>query len=143
MIAGVGMAYGFMLQRDSNTWTVWYLITIAATLVTGFFFPFRGITPAIGVGILSSFLLIAALIARYRFLARGVWRTVFVVTAIATLYFDWFVFVVQAFQKIPSLHSLAPNGNEPIFAVVQGVLLLSFLVVGGLSLKQFKSLARA
>jgi hypothetical protein len=143
MVAGVGMLLGFISRRDNNIWTSWYLITIAATVVTGFLFPFRGITPAIGVGILSAFLLIAAFAARYRFRAQGVWRIVFVVTAIAALYFDWFVFVVQAFQKIPALHVLAPNGNEPVFAIVQGALLFSFLIAGILSLKQFKFLARA
>lgn len=37
-----------------------------------------------------------------------------------------FVLVVQAFLKIPALHALAPNGNEPPFAITQGVVLVLF-----------------
>jgi len=61
-----------------------------------------------------------------------------VVSAIAALYLDWFVFVVQAFVKIPPLHALAPTGTEPPFAIAQAVVLLSFVVVGYLAVKRFR-----
>jgi hypothetical protein len=39
--------------------------------------------------------------------------------------------------KIPALHSLAPNGKEPPFAIAQGILLVLFIVLGVLSVKKF------
>jgi hypothetical protein len=47
------------------------------------------------------------------------------------------VLVVQAFLKIPALHALAPNGNEPPFAITQGVVLLLFVVAAVRSVRRF------
>jgi len=138
MIAGVVMVYGFLVGQDAVRWTQWYLVTIVATVVTGFLFPFHGFTPALAVGGLSSILLIATFLARYRFGLSGHWRWIYVTTAVVTLYLDWFVFVVQSFQKIPVLHALAPTGSEPPFAAVQGIVLVLFLAAGLFSVMRFK-----
>jgi hypothetical protein len=45
--------------------------------------------------------------------------------------------VVQAFQEIPSLHALAPLGNERPFLVAQSMLLVVFVLAGVLSLRRF------
>ena len=49
-----------------------------------------------------------------------------------------FVGVVQSFQKIAFLHTLAPNGSEPPFVVAQGLVLLMFVVLGFLAVKRFR-----
>ena len=38
-----------------------------------------------------------------------------------------FVLVAQLFLKVPSLHALAPAGNEPPFAIAQALVLLVFI----------------
>jgi hypothetical protein len=63
--------------------------------VTGFFFPFHGFTPAIGLWIISLLVLAAAIYA-------GHWRRIYVVTAVVALYFNVFVGIVQSFEKIPA-----------------------------------------
>ena len=60
----------------------------------------------------------------------GSWRWIYVVTAIVAQYLNFFVLIVQAFQKVPALHDLAPNQNEPPFAIAQGVALVVFIVLG-------------
>ena len=42
-----------------------------------------------------------------------------------------FVLVIQGFLKIPALHALAPSvpPSEPPFAVIQGLVLLFFVIV--------------
>jgi hypothetical protein len=42
-----------------------FLVTTVATSVTGFFFLFRGFTPAYGLGVISIFILAAAIYALY------------------------------------------------------------------------------
>lgn len=138
MILGLALVYGFVNSLRMERLTLWSLGMLGATTVTGFLFPFHGFTPAIGTGIVSSVLLVLAFAARYQYQMAGLWRATYVVSAVTTIYLDWFVFVVQAFQKIPPLHLLAPNGNEPIFGAVQAVVLLSFLIAGYFAVKRFR-----
>ena len=138
MVLGLFMVYGLLTGKRMESVTLWSLGMLAATTITGFLFPIHGFTPALGTGIVSMVLLALAILARYRFHLAGGWRASFVVSAIAALYLDWFVFVVQAFVKIPPLHALAPTGTEPPFAIAQAVVLLSFVVVGYLAVKRFR-----
>ena len=66
----------------------------------------------------------------------GIWRPVYTITAVIALYLNCFVGVVQAFQKIPALHALAPTGTEPPFAIAQGLVLIAFAVAGFLAVRR-------
>jgi hypothetical protein len=68
----------------------------------------------------------------------GPWRLGYVITAVMAQYLDVFVLVVQAFLKVPALHKLAPNQNEPPFAIAQGIVLVAFVVLGVLAAKHFR-----
>ncbi|MHA6769621.1 hypothetical protein [Sphingobium ummariense] len=107
-----------------------FLATTLLTSLTGFLFPFRGFTPAIGVGVISTIVLVAALAALYGFARRGVARIVYAVTATAALWLNLFVLVVQGFLKVPALNVLAPTGTEPPFLAAQALLLIAMLVLG-------------
>jgi len=115
-----------------------FLATAALTTLTGFLFPFHGMTPAIVLGFITLPLLLLAAVSWYTGRLRGAWRVIYVISALIVLYFDAFVAVVQSFMKIPALHALAPTGKEPPFAVVQGLVLLLFIVIGFLALKRFR-----
>jgi hypothetical protein len=58
-------------------------------------------------------------------------------TAVASLYLNFFVLVVQSFIKVPQFHALAPKGSEPPFAITQGVVLLLFVILGVVSVRRF------
>jgi hypothetical protein len=139
--SGLVVLVGLRSANPMNGWTLLFLASTLATSITGFFFPFHGFTPAIGVGIISVAILAAAITARYRFHLTGAWRWIYVVGAVAALYFNSFVLVAQAFLKIPALHALAPTGSEPPFALAQGILLVFYLVAGFLAVKGFRSAA--
>lgn len=138
ILAGLTVLYGWLTVRRLDGWTLVFLLFTLATSVTGFLFPFHGFTPAIGVGILSVFVLTAAFAALYAFDLDGSWRWIYIVSAAVALYLNVFVLIVQAFLKIPALHALAPNGNEPPFAVTQGIVLLLFLVGGFLAVRRYR-----
>jgi hypothetical protein len=134
---GLIVAYGLLTAQRLEGWTACFLVTTVATSVSGFFFPFHGFTPAIGVGILSMIVLIAAIVALYVFHLAGVWRWIYVGGAVIALYFNVFVLIVQAFQKIAPLKALAPTQTEPPFVVVQIAALLFFVGVGVASIRRF------
>ena len=129
ILTGVVVLIGLIGGRRFNRWTAWFLVTTVATSVTGFFFPFRGVTAAIIVGIISLVLLAVAIFARYFRRFVGAWRWVYVVTAMIALYLNVFVLIVQLFQKVPSLKALAPTQTEPPFLVAQLSTLFIFVLL--------------
>src|ERR1700733_16250162 len=52
IVSGLVVLFGLLTANLMNGWTVLFLATTFATSVPGFFFPFHGFTPALGVGIL-------------------------------------------------------------------------------------------
>jgi hypothetical protein len=129
--------YGFLSNQRLDRWTAIFLVTTGLTSITGFLFPFTAATPAIKLGIISMVVLAIAVVARY--LLHLNWRKAYVIGACAVLYFNVFVFVVQSFEKIPSLKALAPTQKEPPFATVQIAVLLLFVVLTTFSVKRFRT----
>jgi len=124
IFAGLVVAVGMLAARRLDNWTKWFLITALATTITGFFFPFHGFTPATGLGLISLPFLALTIFARYPKHLMGRWRWIYVIGAVICLYFNLFVLVVQLFEKIPALHSLAPMQTEPPFKLTQLIVLL-------------------
>ena len=135
--AGLIAVLGWISGRRLAAMTGLFLLTTLLTSVTGFGFPFEKFTPAHGVGILSLVILAVNFYAKYAQRLEGPWRGIFVVTAVIALYFNFFVLVVQSFQKVPALKELAPNQTEPPFAIAQGVTLIVFVVLGVLATKRY------
>src|SRR5438093_209055 len=123
IFTGLVVALGMLAGKRLSGWTKWFLITAVATTVTGFFFPFHGFTPAIGLGIISLPFLALTIFARYSKRLAGAWRWIYVVGVVICLYFNLFVLVVQSFEKIPALHALAPTQTESPFKLTQLVVL--------------------
>ena len=128
--SGLVVACGMLNSKRLDGWTAVFLTTTVLTSVTGFFFPFHGVTPAIVTGIISLAVLAPAIYARYvRHLAGG-WRKTYVITALLSPYLNAFVLIVQSFQKIPALKDLAPTQSEPPFKIAQLVVLILFIALG-------------
>jgi hypothetical protein len=127
--SGLVVLFGLLAAKRLDSWTAFFLATTVLTSVTGFFFPFHGVTPAIVVGIISLLLLAAAIVARYPRHLAGAWRRVYVITAMVALYLNVLVLIVQSFQKVPALRALAPTQSEPPFQLAQGVTLALFVAL--------------
>ena len=137
LVAGLIVLYGLLKGRAYGGWTALFLVTTILTSVTGFPLPPFGFDPPRMVGILSLVLLVVAVAGYYLFHLAGAWRWIYVVTAMAALYLDAFVGVVQAFAKIPSLHELAPTQSEPPFVVAQVAVLAFFVILGFVAARKF------
>jgi hypothetical protein len=141
IFSGFIVIFGMMGGRPLPRWTAVFLAATVATSVTGFMFPIRQFTPAIGTGIVSLIVLTFTLLARYRHGLAGGWRRTYALTAVFAQYLNVFVLVVQSFLKIPALHALAPNGNEPPFAAAQGVVLIAFIGLGIAAARGFRAVS--
>jgi hypothetical protein len=128
--SGSVVLLGMLRAKRMDGLTAVFLATTAATSITGFlFFPFEHLLPSHIVGTISLVVLAVATLARYTFHLAGAWRKIYAVTAVMALYLNVFVLVVQLFLKVASLKALAPTQSEPPFAVVQGIVLVLFVVM--------------
>jgi hypothetical protein len=135
--SGIVVLLGMLSALRLSAITLLFLITTALTSITGFFFPFHGVTPGIVVGIISCVVLVPAFLARYAFALHGPWRTTYVVTSVIALWFNVFVLIAQSFEHVPALHVLAPTGSEPPFKAAQLVNLIVFAVLGFFAVRKF------
>lgn len=144
-LAGIATGFGALSGWTNGQllprWTAMFLLTTVATSVTGFFFPFHGVTPAIVFGVISLGLLAAAIYALYVRRLAGFWCRLFVICSVASLYLNVFVLIVQLFQKFPALKETAPTQSEPAFAITHGVNLLMFIVLGVVATRRMQSVA--
>ena len=74
ILSGFAVLFGLLAAKRLEGWTALFLATTVLTSVTGFFFPFHGITPAIVVGLISLVVLAVAIFACYTRNLSGVWR---------------------------------------------------------------------
>jgi hypothetical protein len=145
VISLVGLATGFVViwglltGRRLDGWTALFLGFTVATSVTGFvFFPIKGVTPGIVLGVISLVVLAVSIYARYARHMAGPWRPIYIITAVIAQYLNYFVLIVQSFMKVPALHDLAPTQSEPPFAIAQLVALVAFVVLGVFSAIKFR-----
>src|ERR1700742_1124262 len=130
IVAGLVVLFGLFKSQSMPGLTAIFLFTTILTNVTGFMFPFDKLLPSHMIAILSLVLLAIACIALYGMKLSGAWRAIYLITAIASLYLNVFVLVIQSFLQGGPLHALAPSvpPSEPPFAITQGVVLVLFVI---------------
>jgi hypothetical protein len=131
ILSGLVVVYGFLSGKRLPSWNALFLTMTIATSVTGFFFPFKGITPGIVLGIVSLGVLGLALLALNKH-----WTKTYIVTASIAEFLNVFVLIVQSFEKIPALNALAPKASGPIVTLTQGIALCVFAVVAVVALRR-------
>jgi hypothetical protein len=134
IVAGIIVMFGMLSSKRPGGLTAIFLLLTILTSATGFLIPplvSDKLLPSHIVGALSLVLLLIACIALYAMKLSGSWRWIYAVTALLSLYFNVFVLVIQSFLKIPALTAIAPGNppSGPVFAVVQGVVLVFFVLM--------------
>ena len=138
IVTGLVVLAGLLKGRELGGWTGLFLATTALTSLTGYGFPVEHLLPSHIVGAISLVALAVASLALYTFHLAKAWRRVYVVGAILSLYLNVFVLVVQSFEKVPALKSLAPTQSEPPFAIAQLLVLALFVAFGVIAWKRAK-----
>jgi len=128
--SGLIVMFGLLGSNRRPSLTATFLLFTILTSATGFLFPFDKLLPSHMIGIVSLLLLAVACVALYAMKLSGAWRWIYVLTALIALYLNVFVLVIQGFLKLAPLHALAPSvpPSEPPFAIIQGIVLLFFVV---------------
>jgi len=134
IVAGIIAMFGMLGSRSMPGMTAIFLLFTILTNATGFLIPplvTEKLLPSHIIGALSLVLLAIACITLYGSKLSGASRWIYVLTALLALYFNCFVLVIQSFLKIPPLTALAPGNppSGPVFAVVQGIVLVFFVVM--------------
>jgi hypothetical protein len=124
--------------------TALFLIMTVLTSVTGFFFPYKGATPGIKIGILSLVVLLLAMIARgMGDSSRGGWRGTWVITAVVAQFFNFLVLVVQSFEKVPASARAGADAERRCRSkVAQLLTLVLFIVLGDCGVQEVSSGSR-
>jgi hypothetical protein len=140
IVSGFFVLFGLFGSNRMAGMTAVFLLTTILTSVTGFLFPFEKLLPSHIVGIVSLIVLAIACFALYVMKLSGAWRWIYALTALIALYLNVFVLVIQSFLKIAPLHALAPSvpPSEPPFAVVQGIVLVLFVVAIISAVRRFR-----
>ena len=141
--AGLVVLVGLISGRRRRGWTVLFLATTVATCVTGFGFPVEHVLPSHVVGVISLVVLAVAIAALYGLHLRSTWRAIYVVSVGLALYLNVFVGVVQAFLKVPALHTLAPQQTEAPFVAAQLSVLALFIGLTAMAVRRFRGAAVA
>jgi hypothetical protein len=138
VISLVGLASGAFVLRDmlrsrqAAGLTAIFLVTTAATSVTGFFFPSTRLGLGHLIGGMSLIVLVPTVMALYQYRLAGPWRSLYAAGATAALYLNVLIGVAQAFAKSATLQALAPP-----YMVTQLVILAIFVVLGVLAVRRF------
>jgi len=145
IVAGILVMIGMLGGQKLPSFTAIFLLLTILTSATGFLFPFTQLLPSHVIGIISLVLLALACIALYGQNLAGPWRWIYVLTALLSLYLNVFVLVVQGFLKIPALSEVAPGNppTGPVFAAVQGVVLIVFAALIIAAFRRFRPAAVA
>jgi len=146
IVAGLIVMFGMLSSKRPGGLTAIFLLLTILTSATGFLIPplvSDKLLPSHIIGGLSLVLLLIACIALYAMKLSGSWRWIYAVTALLALYFNVFVLVIQSFLKIPALTAIAPGNppSGPVFAVVQGVVLVFFVLMIIGAWRRFRPLA--
>lgn len=138
IFAGFVVVAGLIKSHGRQLMTFGFFVTAWLTTLTGFFFPFKGFTPPVVLGIISLVPLALATLARYKGKLRGAWRGTYAINTVLVLYLNVFVLIVQLFQKIPVLNALAPTQTEGPFKIAQLAAFVVCLVLGVLAFRNFQ-----
>src|SRR5438067_11608219 len=117
IFSGLVVVGGLVAGKRLDGWNGAFLLTTAATSLTGFVFPFATFLPSHGVAILSLAVLAAVGVARYAKQLAGPWRNVYVIGSVIALWANCFVLVAQLFLRLPALIALAPTGKDTPFGI--------------------------
>ena len=143
IVTGIIVMFRMLSANRVSRLTSTFLVTTILTSATGFIIPpyiTDKFLPSQAIGILSLILLAIACYALYSAKLSGMWRWVYVVTALVSLYLNCFVLVIQTFLKVPALHAIAPGDPPagPVFGAVQLIVLAFFAFMTFRAITRFR-----
>jgi cation transport ATPase len=142
MLFGTVVIHEFRV-RDQRLFAIYaYLVAAVLATGTGFLFPFKSLQPPHVLGVLSTVVLIVAVVAFALALKRAnkTRQVVFRLAIVVSLFFLYFAGVAELFIEMPALKALAPTLTESPFWAAELVLFLVFLGLGYASASRWRQI---
>jgi hypothetical protein len=136
---GCVVVFGLLTARRLPFWTALFFASAVLTSLTGFLFPFNGMTLSLEMEIPILALLMVAAVGRYSRDLAGAWRHTYVVCVLTALYFSIVVLVEQIFFRVLPPTTRAPQRPGPPLELAQLAVFAAFFLVTRLALKRFRS----
>jgi hypothetical protein len=133
LLSGSFVLREIFASRRTGGWAAFFLISMAATSLSGFLFPFIRLGPGWVTGALSLVVLVPTMLACAVHRLAGPWRWIYVVGATTTLYLDVVIGVLQLFAKLPALHWAGAGW----MMATQALVLAAFMVMGAGGIARF------
>lgn len=139
--AGFAVVFGLLTARRLPFWTALFFAAATLACLTGFLFPFHGMTLNLEMEIPALAVLMVAAVGRYRCDLAGSWRPTYVVGVMTALYFSVFVLVEQCFERLLPPTTRAPQRPGLPLQLTQLAVFAVFAVTTHFALKRFRSTA--
>lgn len=142
LVTGAAVLLRMIVSRRLASVTTLFLVTTAATSVTGFLFPLTRIGLGQVTGALSLAVLVPTVLALYGYRLAGPWRPVYAAGATAALWLNAVIGVAQAFAKLDVLRPLAATtsalSDALPYLATQFATLALFAGLGLLAVRRFR-----
>jgi hypothetical protein len=139
--SGFVVAFGLLTARRLPFWTALFIASTALTSLTGFLFPFHGMTVSLEMEIPTLAVLMLAAVGLYGRKLAGAWRDTYVVSIMVALYFSVFVLVEQLFTRFLPPTTRAPNRPGLVLEFTQFAVFAAFVLLTRLAQKRFRGTA--
>jgi hypothetical protein len=140
-VVGIGAGAIVLLcmirQRSIEIWNEIFLVATLLATISGFFFPTTSFGASRTVGVVTTIVLALGFYALYGKQLAGWWRRLYADCAVAVLYLNCLVGVIQAFDKLPALKAIAPTRSSPAVLVTQAAVLVVFFIGGFMAQRRF------
>jgi hypothetical protein len=137
--SGCVVVFGLLTARGLPFWTALFLATAALACLSGFLFPFHGMTLSIEMGVPALVVLLLAAIDRYTRIFTGVWRHSYVLCVMIALYCLVVVLVAELFERYFFPTARAPWRPGMLLPLAQLAVFILCVAVTRLALKRFRA----
>lgn len=137
LLSGVFVVRNLYASRTPAGITALFLATTIATSAGGFLFPSARVGLGHVVGVISLVVLLPTVLALYGFRLAGPWGPVFAAGAVAALYLNTVIAVVQTFAKVAFLRPFAPSLTAPALVLTQVTVAVLFIALGAAAVRRF------
>ena len=114
---------------------VHFLRLVLATSIVGLLFPSHHLPYTRGISMLSIYLSGASILAWRKFHLTGIWYRIFSLSTTVILYLSVLVAIAQFHGALSPFLALAPVQSEPVFALMQYIVMASFAVLAMLAFR--------
>lgn len=131
--AGAWVAFGILIGKLFEKWTVIFLKCALVASITGLLFPFYHFLPAHWAAMSAVYVSGVTVIAWRRYHLADVWALIFALSVMLVLCLDIFVVIAHVLEML-----IPPQSRLP-FLITESMAMLLFVVLGILIVRKYRA----